>query len=124
MRNKKLVALAATCMLSTTLLFTGCSSSDSSSASDSAASTYSAAVTGMSSDVEVTITVEDGQITACSIDASGETEGIGTLVPDTMEEDVVAKQGVDVDVVSGATITSNAAIEALADAMSQAGLAQ
>lgn len=129
MRNKKFLALTAACMLSTTLLFTGCSSKNNSSSeanSDAATGavdgTYEASATGMASDVKVTITVADGKITDCTIDASGETEGLGTVVPDTMQGEVVEKQGVDVQAVSGATITSNAALEALADCMSQAGL--
>lgn len=127
MRNKKFLALTAACMLSTTLLFTGCSNSN--SGSDAAATgavdgTYEASVTGMASDVKVTITVAGGEITDCTIDASGETEGIGTVVPDTMEADVVTNQGVDVQAISGATITSDAALEALADCMAQAGLAE
>jgi len=120
MRNKKLFALAATCMLSTTLLFAGCSKSEEKAAGVDG--TYTASSKGIESDVEVSITVEGGKITQATIDASGETEGIGTNVPDAMAGQIVEKQGKDVDVVSGATITSNAALEALEDCMTQAGL--
>lgn len=128
MRNKKFFALTAACMLSTTLLFTGCSSNNASDSNSDAAATgvvdgtYEASATGMASDVKVTITVADGKITDCTIDASGETEGLGTVVPDTLNSEIVEKQGVDVEAVSGATITSNAALTALADCMEQAGL--
>ena len=124
MRNKKFYALTAACMLSTTLLFTGCSSnnaSDSNTASGVVDGTYEATATGLKSDVKVTITVADGQITDCVIDASGETEGLGTVVPDTLNSEIVEKQGVDVQAVSGATVTSDAAISALNDCMEQAG---
>lgn len=122
MRNKKLFALAATCMLSTTLLFAGCSKSEDKAAAGAVDGTYSATAKGMESDVKVTITVADGKITETTIDASGETEGIGTKVPETMQAEIVEKQGKDVAAISGATITSNAALEALKDCMNQAGL--
>lgn len=119
MRNKKFLALTAACMLTTTLLFTGCSS-DKKEASLTDG-TYQAKSAGMESDVVVDITVEGGKITAATIDASGETEGLGTVVPDTMEGEIVEKNGVDVQAVSGATITSNAALTALEDCLKQAG---
>ena len=119
MRNKKFYALTAACMLSATLLFTGCSNNE--SASSIKDGTYEASATGKASDVKVTITVADGKITECNIDASGETEGLGTVVPDTLNSEIVEKQGVDVEAVSGATITSDAALAALADCMEQAG---
>lgn len=120
MRNKKYFAFAAACMLSTTVLFTGCSS-EKSSAPALTDGTYEATSAGLQSDVAVSITVEGGVITACTIDASGETENLGTLVPDTMEGEVVEKNGVDVQAVSGATVTSDAALAALEDCLTQAG---
>ena len=123
MRNKKFFALTAACMLSVSLLFTGCS--DKKEATSTVVDgTYEASATGKASDVKVTITVADGKITECNIDASGETEGIGTLVPDTLNTAIVEKQGVDVEAVSGATITSEAALAALAECMEQAGFAK
>lgn len=122
MRNKKFLALTVACMLSTTVLFTGCSSDNKTADSNVVDGTYEASAAGIESDVKVTITVANGEITECTIDASGETEGLGTVVPDTMNAEVVEKQGVDVQAVSGATVTSNAALEALADCMAQAGL--
>ena len=120
MRNKKFFALTAACMLSVSLLFTGCA--DKKEATSTVVDgTYEASAAGKASDVKVTITVADGKITECNIDASGETEGIGTLVPDTLNTAFVEKQGVDVEAVSGATITSEAALAALAECMEQAG---
>lgn len=122
MRNKKFYAFTAACMLSATLLFTGCSKG-----SDEAAKkgeTFTATAAGLESDVSVTITVEDGKITDCTIDASGETEGIGTEVPGKLQDVIVANQGVDIETVSGATVTCDAVKAALADCMAQAGLAE
>ena len=120
MRNKKFFAFTAACMLSTTLLFTGCSNKENKDASNG--TKYEATAAGLQSDVKVTITVADGKITACEIDSSKETEGIGTVVPDTLNQEIVDKQGVDIEAISGATVTCDAVKAALADCMEQAGL--
>ncbi|MDO4837747.1 MAG: FMN-binding protein [Clostridia bacterium] len=74
---------------------------------------------GFASDVTVTATVDDGVITSITIDASGETAGFGQR---TMEDADYQAQFIgktlplkdgDVDVLSGATFTSNAVVEAL-----------
>src|SRR5699024_3298255 len=57
----------------------------------------------------------------CSIDAPNETASIGGAQIEHFETAIVENQG-QVDVVSGATSTSNGVIAALQDAMRQAGL--
>ena len=52
-----------------------------------------------------------------------ETEGIGTLAVDQMPGRILEAQSLDVDIVSGATVTSKAILEAVTDALSQAGVA-
>ncbi len=74
---------------------------------------------GFASDVTVTATVDEGVITSITIDANGETAGFGQR---TMEDADYQAQFIgktlplkdgDVDVLSGATFTSNAVVEAL-----------
>ena len=78
-----------------------------------------ATMKGFASDVAVTATIEDGAITALTVDASGETAGFGQKCA---EEDFTAQfigktlpvtLGEDVDAVAGATITSTAVVDAL-----------
>ena len=78
-----------------------------------------ATMKGFASDVTVTATIEDGTITALTVDASGETAGFGQKCG---EEDFTAQfigktlpvtLGEDVDAVAGATITSTAVVDAL-----------
>ena len=78
-----------------------------------------ATMKGFASDVTVTATIEDGTITALTVDASGETAGFGQKCG---EEDFTAQfigktlpvtLGEDVDEVSGATITSTVVVNAL-----------
>lgn len=82
--------------------------------------TYTASAKGIMSDVTVTMTFDDTSITDVKIDASGETPEIGGVIVDGMIEKILAAQGADVDVVSGATITSDAIKAAAADCISQA----
>lgn len=69
---------------------------------------YSAETKGMVSTVKVSVTVSESAITDLEIDVSGETEGLGTEVAQPLKDAILAAQSADVDVVSGATVSSNA----------------
>ena len=80
---------------------------------------HSASMKGFASDVTVTATLDNGTITALTVDASGETAGFGQKCA---EEEFTAQfigktlpvtLGEDVDAVAGATITSTAVVDAL-----------
>ena len=62
--------------------------------------TYTAYGEGMSGRFPVTVTITEGKITGVEIGEHGETQGIGNQI--------IEQQTADIDVVSGATITSNA----------------
>lgn len=86
-----------------------------------AAGSYTASAKGMESDVSVTITIDDsGKITEATIDASGETPELGGAAAGKLETAIVDAQSAEIDAVSGATMTSNAVIEALTDCLGQA----
>lgn len=85
------------------------------------AEVFSATKPGFGGDVMVSITVEDQKIVDCQIAGDQETAGIGSRAVEEMPALIVAGEG-NADVVSGATITSNAILEALGDAMVQSGL--
>ena len=72
--------------------------------------------------VKVTLTIKDKTITKVEVDASHETNGIGSKAAETMPGAIVAANSLDVDGVSGATQTSKAIIEAATAALKQAGL--
>ncbi|MBR4164097.1 MAG: flavocytochrome c [Solobacterium sp.] len=82
--------------------------------------TYSAAAPGRNGDVTVEATfsgdkIEDIQIT------SEETENIGVVAMEQMKETILAAQALDVDLVSGATLSSEAFLNALKEDVRQAG---
>lgn len=104
----------------------GCSSGSSGSSSEKGVSgTFRGSAVGMggsSNPVTVSLTLENGVITAVTAEGPGETEGIGSKAIDTLPGEMVASNSVTVDSVSGATITSKAIMEAAAAALAEAGL--
>ena len=83
---------------------------------------FTGTATGFGGPVTVTVSVENGIITACTIAAESETPSIGGQATKTLET-TIAETGA-VEAVSGATMTSNAVSAALMDAMQQAGLVE
>ena len=82
--------------------------------------TYSASSAGFHSDVTVTVTVDESSITDVTLDVSGETEGIGAAAGDKLAAQILEAQGAQIDGVSGATVTSNAARVALTECLAAA----
>ncbi len=81
---------------------------------------YSATAKGFGGDVTVTINVDANKITHVSIIASSETESIAGRALTKLPESIISKQSAEVDVVSGATVTSKAVIEATKAAIDKA----
>ena len=77
---------------------------------------------GSEKPVKVTITLENSKITKVIAEGEGETDGIGTKALEEMPGKIVSANSLNVDVVSGATITSNAILDAAEQALSEAGL--
>ena len=74
--------------------------------------------------ITVTLTVEDGKITAAEVTGENETKGFGyePIYEGTYAAAIVEAQGADIDVISNVTVTSNAVIAATEEAMIAAGL--
>lgn len=68
------------------------------------------------------ITVEDNQMTDIQIKKQSETVGIGVEALNDMAEQALDAQSAELDVISGATVSSNAFMYALKQAMDAAGL--
>lgn len=84
------------------------------------AGTYTAEATGMHS-MKVTVTVSADKIEDIQLEHS-ETPGIGEPVAESMPGEIVELQGLGVDMVSGATLTSTGIITGVIDCLKQAGL--
>ena len=86
------------------------------------AQTATGTAKGFGGDVSVTITVEDGKITAASAVGDSETDGVGSVAIAQLPQQMVDSQTLDVDAISGATISSTAVVEAAKAAVSSLGL--
>ncbi|WP_428770732.1 FAD-dependent oxidoreductase [Treponema sp. HNW] len=97
--------------------------------------TYTAAIGGMNGDIEVSVTIEDKKIARVEVTKEAETPGIGSplknmdgkvltvggLTPvDVIPQRIVENQSVNVDIVTGATITSRAITMAVSECLKQA----
>lgn len=68
------------------------------------------------------ITVDNDKITNIEITSHSETAGIGAEAMEELAEQALKEQSADLDVISGATVSSNGFMEALQQAMDNAGL--
>lgn len=83
--------------------------------------TYTAAARGKHADVNVEVTVADGKIADIKITDNEEMPGMVESVEKVMLPLIVDNQTLNVDNVTGSTITSNAVLLAVTDALGQAG---
>ena len=102
-------------------------SSDSGSSSSSAAKTYTGdAVSTRFGDVQVEVTVKDGRITESKVLqvpwSNGRDQEINTRAVPILNSETVDQQSSDIDMVSGATYTSQGYIDSLQSALDQANL--
>ena len=124
--KKKLVLIAL--LLVGLLAFVGCGDDAEGDAANGDAEgmyadgTYTGTGSGYGGDIEVEVTVEGGEITGIEVLSHSETDGIADGGFEGITEQVKENQGTDgVEVVSGATETSNGMIEAINDALEDAG---
>ena len=118
--KKKLLSAA----LSLVLLFSlaGCGAQSSSTAGATyKAGTYSATVKGHNGDLTVSTEFDATSIVSVTIGDNVETAGIATPVLETFPGLIVDGQTLNVDAVSGATVSSKAVLEAVAQCVEQAG---
>ena len=82
---------------------------------------YTATGRGNGGDIEVTVTFDEVSITDIVVGEHKETEGIADLPIERIPAAVIEGQTLNVDVVSGATLTSDGLIEAITAAVVMAG---
>ncbi|MDN6161471.1 MAG: FMN-binding protein [Atopostipes sp.] len=84
--------------------------------------TYEGTAEGHNDPLTAEVTVEEGKISAVEITEHNETEGLAEPALEEVSEAIVDKNrpDVDYDIVSGATVTSEAVIEAVSNALEDA----
>lgn len=109
----------------------GTSSTAAPSTTDPTTTTGSQAITGSVAQtrwgpVQVQITVADGRITQVSVlqypDGNGKDQQINARALPVLISETVSAQSADIDMVSGATVTSQGYLTSLQSALDQAGL--
>ena len=90
---KKMIAVLCACVL-----VTACAGAF--------AEDYTASAPGMGGDVPVTVSYEDGRITAVTVGENNETPGIGDQAINAIPGRIVEEQSLTVDAVAGATNSS------------------
>ena len=85
------------------------------------AGTYTATAKGNNGDVTVEVTFDSDAIKSIEIKEHGETPGISDAPIEKIPELIIANQSLNIDAITGATNTSNAILNAVADAVNQAG---
>ena len=106
---KKMACLLCAC----TLLCTG---------SAALAEDYTAEADGMGGKVPVTVSYADGKITAVTVGENEDPPGIGDNAIEAIPARIVEEQSLVVDAVAGATVTSNAIMQAAEAALVAVGV--
>ena len=112
----------ASLLLAGAMFLTACGGSASStSAAGGVSGSFTGTAKGMG-EMSVTLTLTDNVITDCTAKGDEETPGIGSAVIEQFPGEVVEGNTINLDSISGATITSNAFVEAAKAALTEAGL--
>jgi uncharacterized protein with FMN-binding domain len=124
-------SLAAPAQTGTSGTSSGASSGTSDSTSSSSGSSGSKTVTGAVAStrwgpVQVQITVAGGKVTAVDVveypNGNGRDQQINARALPVLVSETLKAQSADIDMVSGATVTSDGYVESLQSALDQAGL--
>ena len=111
---KKVLSIALVLALSTSLF--GCSSKTATDAGSDIV-TLTGTGQGFGGEVTVTVTKEGDKITKVEAVGENETQGIGSNAIDQLPGKIVEANSTDVEVISGATVTSEAIIYAVNNAL-------
>lgn len=116
MMKKNMFRSIVGCTLAFLLVLGGCSSKG-----GIKSGTYTASAQGMNGDVKVEVIMGNEKIESIKVIEHKETPGISDTPIQNIPSDIVEYQSVNVDVITGATLTSNAILAAVKDCLKQAG---
>lgn len=100
------------------ITLTGCAGGASSKWNDGS---FEGSAKGLYGDIVMRVNIENGKIKAIDVVTHSESEGITDVAFDQIPKAIVEKQSVEnIDTMAGATISSDAIIEAVAEALKKA----
>lgn len=121
--KKKFLSVFLACAMTLTFVACGNNKNSNSSAENTfVAGTYEGTAKGFGGEIKATIKLSDSKIEEIVVVGDKETPTIGGVAIESMPQDMLAKQIVNVDIVSGATVSSNAILEAVTAAFASAGI--
>lgn len=121
--KKKLLSVFLACAMAVTFVSCDKNENNSSNTENSfVAGTYEGTAKGFGGEIKATVKLSDNKIEEIIVVGEKETPSIGSVAVETMPLEMVDKQMVNVDIVSGATVSSNAIIEAVTAAFASAGI--
>lgn len=119
-KNASPLAVMTLAIVFLAMLLSGCGAKN--DAAGIAAGTYVGTGSGHGGEIQVRVDIDNaGKIRSVEVIEHHETEGYGDLAVAQLPGRIVDEQSLGVDAVTGATITSRAILDAVADAVSQAG---
>ncbi|HHZ00568.1 MAG TPA: FAD-binding protein, partial [Tissierellia bacterium] len=127
---KKLMVLLLVVLMVISTFMSGCTTTPSTSETPSTPETpkeevsasYTATAQGFGGDVTVTLTIKGNVLEDVIVEGENETDGVGSRAIELMPSAMLSSNSIEVDTVSGATITSNAILEASSEALAQSGV--
>lgn len=119
---KNIIKVLSAVMLTVSLVSCGTTEESVASTGAYTVGTYTGvSENGKGGEVKVEVTFSDSAITDIEVTEHNETAGISDPAIETVPQEIIEAQSLAVDTVTGATITSNAILEAVEDAVNQAG---
>lgn len=113
-RKKALTVLLAA-------MLAGCGTARNDTTKLMTAGTYEGTGTGENGDIKVSVTLTTTAITGVAVTAQQETAGIADDALSSVPQEILDNQSLNVDLATGATATSKGIIEAVGNAITQAG---
>lgn len=82
--------------------------------------TYNGIAEGVHGDIELSVTIEKGAIQSIDVVSQAETSGVSEVAFSQVPQSIIDTQSTEVETVTGATVSSEAIISAVNDALSKA----
>ncbi len=82
---------------------------------------YEVSAPGHNGELPMIVTISEQRIEEIKIDSSGETEGIATVVFERIPNEIIEGQTLNVDVISGASVTTNGIVDGVSEAIKLSG---
>lgn len=111
-----------TLVIALVLLLSGCTTSVDQNTTSTQPQVYTASSPGRNGNVSVEVTIDGEKISNVVVTNHEETPGISDPAIEQIPEAIVEEQSINVDVITGVTLTSDAILNAVKDCLNQANL--